>query len=121
MRFLVDEDLPLSTCDLLQFYGYEAINIRDVGLRGAKDSQIASFAQNNGLCLLTGDYDFSDVRNYPPSQYKGIIVLGVPKDATASIILNLLESFLQQDELVLGLPGKLAIVKPGRIRIRKDL
>lgn len=118
MRFLVDEDLPRSTGDLLRGYGHEAVDVRDIGLRGAKDPQIASYAQKGGLCLVTGDFDFSDIRNYPPGEYAGLVVLKLPRMATASFILNLLESFLQQKDLVAQISGKPAIVEPGRIRIR---
>jgi len=45
MRFLIDEDLPRSTGDLLRRYGHEAVDVRDIGIRGAKDSQIATYAQ----------------------------------------------------------------------------
>ncbi len=38
MRFLVDEDLPRSIDSLLQEYGHEAIDVRDIGLRGANDT-----------------------------------------------------------------------------------
>ncbi len=69
MKFLVDEDLPRSACELLRIYGHEAVNVRDVGMRGAKDSFIASYARREKLCLLTGDFDFSDIRNYPPRRY----------------------------------------------------
>jgi predicted nuclease of predicted toxin-antitoxin system len=118
MRFLIDEDLPRSTGDLLRRYGHEAIDVRDIGLRGAKDSRIAEHAKKRSLCLITGDFDFSDVRNYPPTEYAGLVVLSLPKNATASFILNLLESFLRQGSLVSQLVGKLAIVEPGRVRIR---
>lgn len=118
MRFLVDEDLPRSTDDMLQRYKHEAIDVRDIGLRGAKDHQIAAYAQSEGLCLLTGDFDFSDIRNYPPGEYSGLVVLKLPGTATASFIFNLLESFLQHEDLVVQMPGKLAIVEPGRVRIR---
>ena len=120
MRFLIDEDLPRSTGNLLRRYGHEAIDVRDIGLRGANDSKVASYAQSKKLCLVTGDFDFSDIRNYPPSQYAGLIVLSIPKDATARFIINLLESFLINEKLVLQIHGKLAIVESGRIRIRKD-
>ncbi len=68
---------------------------------------------------MTGDFDFSDIRNYPPSQYAGLVVVGIPKNTSAISILNLVEGLLKQEKLVSGLPGKLAIVEPGRIRIRK--
>jgi len=119
MQFLIDQDLPRSTGNLLRRYAHEAIDVRDIGLRGARDSQIVYYARSKSLCLVTGDFDFSDIRNYPPGQYAGLVVLGIPRDATAIFILNLLEGFLKQDKLVLESPGKLAIVEPGRIRIRR--
>ena len=44
MRFLIDEDLPRATSELLRNYGHEAIDVRDIILKGAKDSEIASYA-----------------------------------------------------------------------------
>jgi len=120
MQFLIDEDLPRSTANLLRQYGHEAIDVRDIGLRGAKDSEIVLYAQSKGLCLLTGDFDFSDIRNYQPSQYPGLLVLNITGNVTAIFITKLLEGFLKQDKLVSELTGKLVIVEPGRIRIRKD-
>lgn len=118
MRFLIDEDLPHSVKDLLERYGHEAVDVRIIGFRGSKDHQIAALAKSKDLCLVTGDADFSDVRNYPPGRYAGIVVLRLPRTATASFIVNLLESFLRQEELIAQMPGKLAVVEPGRIRIR---
>jgi len=119
MRFLIDEDLPRSTANLLRQYGHEGIDIRDLGLRGSKDYEIIAYAQSKGLCLLTGDFDFSDIRNYPPLKYSGIVVLQIPENSTASFILHLLERFLQEENLVKQLSGGLAIVEPGRVRIRR--
>jgi predicted nuclease of predicted toxin-antitoxin system len=118
MRFLVDEDLPRSTDDVLRRYKHEVIDVRDIGLRGAKDHQIAAYAQSESLCLLTGDFDFSGIRNYPPGKYSGFVVLKLPGTATVAFILDLLESFLRQEDLVGQMRGKLAIVEPGRVRIR---
>jgi predicted nuclease of predicted toxin-antitoxin system len=118
MRFLIDEDLPRSIQDLLQRYGHEGVDLRGIGLRGSTDRQIAALAQDKGLCLVTGDVGFSNVRNYPPEKYAGIVVLKVPRTATGLHITNLFESFLRQKELVAQMPGKLAVVEPGRIRIR---
>lgn len=120
MRFLIDEDLPRATGDLLRQYGYEAVDVRDAGLRGSKDPQIAAYARRERLCIVTGDFDFSDIRNYPPGEYAGLIVLKLPRTATASFILHLLESFLQQEDLVAQMSGKLAIVESGQVRIRTD-
>lgn len=117
MRFLIDEDLPRSTANLIQEFSHEGIDIRDVGLRGAPDAAIAQYAKNQELCLVTGDFDFANIRNYPPREYQGIVVLNIPRNATATYILNLLRAFLQQEQILNQLVGKLAIVEAGRVRL----
>lgn len=87
-------------------------------MRQASDSEIAEYARQQGLCLITADFDFSDVRNYPPSQYPGLVVLQLPRQATASHINSLLSNFLSQENVVLQLSGRLAIVAPGQVRLR---
>ena len=118
MRFLIDADLPRSAKDVVSRRGHEAIDVRDIGLRSAKDPQIARHAQSEGICLVTGDYDFADIRNYPPEYYAGLVVLKLPRTATATYINQLLDSFLAQEDLLTQLSGKLAIVEPGRVRLR---
>ncbi|MBI4318227.1 MAG: DUF5615 family PIN-like protein [Chloroflexi bacterium] len=119
MRFLIDEDLPLSTVPLVRRYGHEALDLRDVGLRGATDATIAEYAREHGLCIVTGDRGFGDVRNYPPATYEGIVVLRFPSKAPISFVLRLLEELLVRQDLISRLPGSLAIVEPNRVRIRK--
>jgi predicted nuclease of predicted toxin-antitoxin system len=118
VRFLIDADLPRSTKPLLERFGHEAIDVRDIGLRNAKDPVVARYAQDHQACLLTGDFGFADIRNYPPESYYGIVVLGLPRDATAAFILHLIEEILRQGEVLARLPRKLAIVEAGRIRLR---
>ncbi len=118
MHFLIDADLPRSVGDLLRSYGHEATDVRDIGMRSALDATIAQHAQRDGLCLLTGDFDFSDIRTYPPADYAGIVVLVIPPTVTSLYITQLLGMFLQQRDLVEQLPGKLAIVEAGRVRLR---
>ncbi len=119
MRFLIDEDLPRSTANLLREHGHEAIDVRDIGLRGASDGEIAAYAQQKGLCLLSGDLGFADIRNYPPSKYAGLVVLRLPPKATSFIILSLLDGLFTQAEIVAQLKGKLCIVEFGRMRVRR--
>ncbi len=121
MRFLVDADLPRRTAKLIQSYGHEAIDVRDIGMGTAHDAVIAAHAQNQSACLITGDGDFADIRNYPPQDYGGLVVLELPRDATATFILKLIESLLQPPNVLVRLPGRLAILEPGRIRLRPAL
>ena len=118
MRFLIDTNLPRSTAALLSRLGHEALDVCDIGLGAAEDDAIARHARAQRLALITRDFDFADIRNYPPADYASILVLELPDDATATIILKVIESFLGQRALVERLPGRLAIVQTSRVRFR---
>ena len=121
MRFLLDANMPRSAVGAVQRLGQEAVDVRDVGLGGADDPQIAAYAKTHKLALVTRDFDFSDVRNYPPAEYAGIIVLELPDDAVAAIAVTVMESFLSQTHLLSQLAGRLAIVESWRVRFRPAL
>lgn len=98
--------------------GHAAIDVRDIGLGDADDASIATRANADGLCLLTGDFSFADVRNDPPAEYVGLVVFEFPKGATANVILSLVKAFLSRDEVLVKLPGRLGIVAFEGIRLR---
>ena len=118
MKFLVDEDLPRSAAPLLLELGFDAMDVRDVGLRGFSDDKIAAYAKANGLCLLTADGGFANIRQFPPDDYHRLVVLDLPPCATIPVILRLLREFFTRSDIVRDLPGKLAIVAFGRVRLR---
>ena len=117
MHFLVDASLPRGTAHLIRLRGHDATDVRDIGLGGAPDQDIAAYAQLHQFAILARDFDFADVRNYPPSQYAGIAVVDLPCTATAPTILNLVDDFLKQRQALSDLPGRLAVVEPGRTRL----
>ena len=121
MRFLVDANLPRSSLSVLQAFGHSAEHVRDLGLGGAPDAQIAARARDTSAALLTRDLDFSDIRAYPPTAYPGLIILRLPDDAVAQQILNLLERFLRKSALVENVPGHLVILESDRVRFRPAL
>jgi predicted nuclease of predicted toxin-antitoxin system len=75
MTFLVDADVPCSAADVMRRHGYDAVDVRDIRLRHADGSEMARHAQRQHQCLVIGNFDFADIRNYPPQQYIGIVVL----------------------------------------------
>jgi hypothetical protein len=68
--------------------------------------------------LVTRDFDFADIRNYPPTEYAGIVVLDLPNDATAPQVVKALVAFAGSDEWLTQLAGRLAIVESWRVRFR---
>jgi predicted nuclease of predicted toxin-antitoxin system len=111
-------ELASPTAARIQARGHEAVDARSVNMGAADDSVIASHARQNGFCLLTRDKDFGDIRNYPPADYAGIVVLDLPDETVANDVLKILGSFLSRKEWLDHLQGRLAIVQPGRVRFR---
>lgn len=118
MHFLLDANLPRRAADAVRQLGHDATDVRDIGLGGADDAAIAAYAQANSLAIVTRDYDFSDIRNYPPKDYAGLVVLNLPDDAVADDVIRLIKSFVGRDDLTSQLHGRLAIVSRGRVRFR---
>jgi len=121
MRFLVDANMPRATLLLLRACGHTAEHVRDLGLGHAPDHQIAARARATEAVLMTRDLDFADIRNYPPDQHSGLIVLRLPDDAVAQDILRLVERFLKESELIAQVPGHVVILEADRVRFRPAL
>lgn len=121
MRFLIDANMPRSTAGVIVRCGHDAFDVRDIGLGAAGDAEIARHAVLQRLVLITRDFDFADIRSYPPANHFGLVVLQLPEHAVQSEILTLLETFLRRGEWVTALPGRLAIVGAGRVRFRPPM
>ena len=118
MQFLIDADLPRAVAKVIASKGHEPIDVRDIGLGTVDDTVIAAKAKSDTRCLISGDFGFADVRNYPPESYSGIVVLDLPQDASANTICRIVADFLERDDILSILPGRLAIVSVDRIRLR---
>ena len=118
MRFLLDANMPRSSGSLLRELSHEVEDVRDVLPIGADDATVASYAIARQLTLITRDFDFADIRNYPPKDYAGIIVLELPDDAVAAQVNQVLRSFVSKPDLLARLTGRLAIVESWRVRFR---
>jgi len=118
LHFLVDASLPGPTAALIRTCGHDATDVRDIGLGGATDDQIAAHALAHRLSIITADHDFGDITTYPPANYQGIAVIEPPPRANRAAVLRLIEQFLTTTDVPTVLPGRLAIVEPGRVRLR---
>lgn len=119
MRFLIDADLSYRLRDVFERYGHEAVHASEVGLGQSGDPEIATFARDTNRCLISGDFDFADLREYEPRHYAGIAILTLPRDALPPYIERVLSEFLEHIPSLMPLRGKLMIVEVGRIRVRE--
>jgi predicted nuclease of predicted toxin-antitoxin system len=120
ITFLLDANMPKDSAAVVQAAGHLPVFLRDVGLRSAPDTTIAAFARANAMAIITRDFDFADVRLFPPNQFAGIVVLQVPDSAGTPMICALMRDFFGQSEVIALLPGHLAIVEFGRVRLRSQ-
>ena len=61
MRFLFDENMPPSFCEILQILGYDAVHVYDVQLNQTPDNEIVIYAEKNKYTIITNDLDFSRI------------------------------------------------------------
>jgi predicted nuclease of predicted toxin-antitoxin system len=115
--FLIDEDMPRSLALVLRTNSYDAIDVRDVGLRGRDDAHLFAYAQTHQRTLITEDLGFANIIQFPLGTHAGIIVCrfpnSVPTPAVNQKILDALSALTGKT-----LVGILIIVEPGKIRVR---
>ena len=77
--FLADECTFTRTVRRMRDLGRAVNRVQDLGMAGASDATVFQKAQENEAVLVTTDRGFGDVRAYPPSSHRGIIVLKVTR------------------------------------------
>ncbi len=116
MRFKIDENLHEDVAEKLRERGHDARTVFDEGLRGYPDPEIADAARREERVMVTLDLDFGNIREYPPEDYRGLIVLRVVNQGRAHV-LRVMERVLAVLDCV-PLDGHLWIVSEGGIRVR---
>jgi predicted nuclease of predicted toxin-antitoxin system len=116
--FLIDEDLPRSLARELRSAGHDAVDVRDVGLRGRPDSEIFQYAVTRRLVLLTADMGFANVLQFEPHAHVGIVIARFPNEvSTTALNMALLAALNELSET--DFVGNTVVVEPGRVRMRR--
>ncbi len=116
-KFLLDANIPYSATEVFD-QRHDVSHVRDVGLDRATDGDIASWAKEREMVIVTRDLDFANTIVFPPEKHYGIIVVRVPSFYPAKDIKRVLGTFLMSvDERQLA--RSLVIVEEGRSRFRK--
>lgn len=115
--FLADENLPRLLAPRLRAAGYQAEDVRDVGLGAHPDADVWRYAQAQARTLITQDGDFADIRAYA-APHAGIVIVDLPDrlsiTARIQLILDALASLAGQ-----SLANAVVTISPGRVRIRR--
>ena len=118
MKFKIDENLPAELADVLRTAGHDVHSVHDEGMEGESDLRIAEVCKSEERVLITLDMDFSDLREFSPEDFPGIIVFRLRKQdklTVASVGKRILPLFDVEDPA-----GKIWIVDESRVRIRGE-
>ena len=116
VRFLVDENLPLSLVRFLRESGHHVLDVAASPIRGSSDEQLWKRAAREEHILVTRDLDFPfpKIRPYP----SGLIIVRVPDTFTGEQITRIFSEAIKRMQPE-DLEGSVTVITPGRIRIRK--
>lgn len=80
LKFLLDADMPKSSAKLMRSLGYDVEDVRDLGLRSAKDKEIVKYALKNNRIIITRNVGFGSTLRYP--KHPGAIIIRLPYNFT---------------------------------------
>jgi predicted nuclease of predicted toxin-antitoxin system len=112
---LVDESVTKNIREWLRKQGFDAINVSDTALKGARDSEVASYAAKNRLTIFTLDTDYAQIYHNSPKWTLGVIVIRVGP-STPDALLEMLIKANQKINLK-NIHNQLAIVTKRKMRI----
>lgn len=117
-KAVVDEDLPRLITEMLTDSGWEANDVRDIGLRGKSDEVIIDFAHKNKAVLFSADWGFANIFHFPPEKHYGIVILSFPNEVPVAFIAEETKKSLSKIKPS-NFKNHLIIIEPGKIRIRE--
>ena len=115
LKFLLDADMPRSSAKVIRTIGFEVEDVRDIGMRAAKDREIIEYALENKRIIVTKDTDFGEVLRYP--DHPGAIIFRLPYAFTSKELNERLVEFfksVKEDEI----QDAITIVELSRYRRR---
>ncbi len=120
LRFFIDQCVPRSVNKSLRDAGHTVELLRTHLPINAKDPDVIKCAQRLKAVLITLNGDFSDIINYPPANFGGIVALQVRNhpESIPAIVMRLL-TYLREHPGPEHWVGKLFLVEAHRIRIKE--
>lgn len=115
-RVVIDENLPRSFGNVFTRHGFETIDVRDHGLRGADDGTVFSFAKEQHAALVTSDVKFANAVHLFESVHQGIFLIRLPSTLSIPTRCEMIGRLLTQlgDQSV---KNRIVVIAPGSLRI----
>ena len=118
MKFVLDENIPLSLINFLKSNNHQVIHIRETALKGSSDKKIAEFTKKQKAILITKDLEFGNIHLHKKGSHYGLIIIRLPYYFTAKRIIDNLSKLFENLDLN-ELVDSIMILELGKYRIRK--
>ena len=116
MKLLLDMNISPRWVDFLKTNGVEAIHWLECSAPNAPDSEIMSYARENGFIVFTHDLDFSTLLAHSKDSKPSVIQLranDISPEASGNAIIATLRQMRAELEA-----GTLLTIDPKRLRVR---
>ena len=98
MKFLLDNMLSPWLAQRLRYIEYDAIHVRDIGMRRADDREVMRVATEQDRVLMTVDRDFAQTLASTGATSPSVVMFKYPVSDRPSLQWHLLERYLPQFE-----------------------
>jgi predicted nuclease of predicted toxin-antitoxin system len=115
MKFLLDQDVYVSTVRFLRGLGHDVVPVAQVGFSQAGDEELLRIAQEQNRVFVTRDKDFGNLV-FVKALGAGVIYLRVlpsTQNVVHSELERVLETYTEQE-----LAKSFIVIEPGGYRIR---
>lgn len=107
MKFLLDENVPLSIKEIINNLGYETITLKDENKLGIKNGEVAELSIKKNAIIITLDSDFLSIKKELLKSCKIIYIRLHPRDP--KIIATIVQKYLDDAVNKLNNPGKIIL------------
>ncbi len=98
MKIKLDQNFSQYLRESLVALKHDVDTVFDEALSGANDAEVLKAATSQDRILFTLDTDFLNLKAYPPSSHKGIVVFRPPRQG-ARTLMKFVRAFLRSTDL----------------------
>jgi predicted nuclease of predicted toxin-antitoxin system len=117
MRLKLDENLPLRLVDALKALGHDVDTVEGEGLAGHPDPEVWTAAQKEKRVVVTQDLFFADVRQHPPGEHPGVVLIRMGEPGRDGVYDRVLEVFKAEDTA--GWEACNVVITEVKVRVRR--
>ena len=95
---LLDQGLPARAAGALRDLGWDAVHVREIGMREADDAEILAHAANEERVVVTLDRDFPQILALTEAALPSVILIRKERLRAAGVVALLKEVFERHEQ-----------------------